>query len=142
VNCQEPSEHDETDEAFTRRCRGQFWQVLAHLRKHRYPNAPAWAEGLPIFLAGGGARMSLYGREAEQVSRLVLKMWTRIARLVIRPLPNLLNISNDGIDQELFLRLAVAYGLSFDSFNIGEIYPPDATPDAGPRPKRDMPDYV
>ena len=38
-------------------------------------------------------------------------------------------------------RLDVAYGLSFDRFDIGEIHPPGEIPDDEPPPRRPRPDY-
>jgi hypothetical protein len=43
---------------------------------------------------------------------------------------------DDQVDSDLFGRLAVAYGLSFDSFDIGEIQPPSEIGDLQPKARR------
>jgi hypothetical protein len=46
------------------------------------------------------------------------------------------------LDEHLFSRLAVAYGLSFDVFDIGNIIPPDRIPDEPPRYRRKLPEII
>ena len=67
---------------------------------------------------------------------------TMLARgLLLRTLPRPEHLLNDDVDDALFHRLSVAYGLSFDTFNIGGISPPHSTPDVppprSPRPRDD-----
>ena len=50
------------------------------------------------------------------------------------------NLENPDVDSDTFKRLAVAYGLSFDSFDIGDIEPPSRIPDIPPLPNRDWRD--
>jgi len=43
-------------------------------------------------------------------------------------------LANNDVDERLFQRIAVAYGLSFDKFDMGEITPPDRIGDV-PQPR-------
>ena len=55
--------------------------------------------------------------------------------LLLRTLPRPEHLLNEDIGEGLFHRLSVAYGLSFDALNIGEVSPPHASPDL-PLPRR------
>ena len=57
-------------------------------------------------------------------------------------LPALRTLSNSDIPEEMTGRLDVAYGLSFDSLDIGEIFPPHKIPDVPPMPVRPKCDAV
>ena len=62
--------------------------------------------------------------------------------LAVNRLPVPATLTNDDVTEQLFQRLAVAFGLSFDEFNIGDIVPPHQTPDVGPPNQRPMPEYI
>jgi hypothetical protein len=49
-------------------------------------------------------------------------------------------LRNEKIPEDLIGRLAVAYGLSFDSLDIGEIRPPHKIEDMPPMRRRELPE--
>ena len=103
----------------------------------RYPTAPEWQLGLPVFVCGGGSACRVY---LDSVSTGCRR--TPVTPLLRSfPLPEVL--PQRDISSELFSRLSVAYGLTFDS---GRIFParenedfPSPTP-APPRPRPDRDD--
>ena len=83
-----------------------------------------------MFLAGGGASVELYKGVAEELERL-----DNFAFGVgLAPLPRPDDLVAPEIDDSRWHRLAVAYGLAFDPFDIREIVPPW---DIDPKPRRD-----
>lgn len=107
--------------------------VLRHTKHKRYPTAPEWDEGLPIFLCGGGSACRVY---LDLVNRSCRETRVKPLRRGF-PLPE--GLTQSEISPELFHRLSVAYGLTFDS---GRIYTAVETedfsrPTASARPDRD-----
>lgn len=101
---------------------------LATLKKRRDPYSQKWNTGLPLFLCGGGGMMGFFREAAGQADREFRKaMIAEPAKL--RTLPKPTGLVNQDIDESLFHRLSVAYGLSFDAFNIGSVTPPDELED-------------
>jgi hypothetical protein len=96
---------------------------LLLLKKHRDPNARRWTEGLPVFLCGGGTGMPLYHRMVRDADDLFRRA-TIVCGLRLGVLPKPTQLANDDIGDAMFHRLSVAYGLSFDALDIGEISPP------------------
>lgn len=83
-----------------------------------------------MFLAGGGASVELYKGVAGELERL-----DNFAFGVgLAPLPRPDDLVAPGIDDSRWHRLAVAYGLAFDPFDIREIIPPR---DIDPKPRGD-----
>jgi hypothetical protein len=109
---------------------------LATLKKRRDPYSEKWKTGLPLFLCGGGGMMSFFQEAATQADGEFRKVMTA-ERAKLRTLPKPIGLVNQDIDESLFHRLSVVYGLSFDAFNIGSVTPPgeleDIKPEAGKR---------
>ena len=123
----------EADRDFRRNLAQIICSVLCYTRKKRYPTAPEWNEGLPVFISGGGASCNVY----------VDSMTTGCKQVPVTPLRRTFPLPEDltqaDISSELFHRLSVAYGLTFDP---GRIYPSNETEDsrrpvAPSRPDRD-----
>ena len=92
---------------------GQVINKVVQLTRHkRYPRAPEWEEGLPIFLCGGGSACHVYRESVIDVCRKV-----RVEPL-LRGFPTPGDLTQSDISPELFHRLSVAYGLTFDSGHI------------------------
>ncbi|MGL4580110.1 MAG: hypothetical protein ACRCVP_14585 [Shewanella xiamenensis] len=72
-----------------------------------------FSEPISTFLCGGGAAFKCY---ANVLGMLPPRYPLNVLRL---PIPKRLN--SKGVDSNLFQRLSVAYGLSFDSLNIGNV---------------------
>ncbi|MCY4311297.1 MAG: hypothetical protein OXC54_08320, partial [Rhodospirillaceae bacterium] len=109
------------DQPFRSRAESVVAEPLLYTRKQRYPDAPQWrlesdqyGKPLPSFFCGGGVLSEFY-------ASLLHKFEEKRPPLKLRSLP--LPIPNDlkapGITSRDYARLAVAYGLSFDPYDIG-----------------------
>lgn len=105
---------------FSKACKIHVRSVVKHLRQSMDPHADAWDNGMPIFLCGGGSAISLYKELVDDLSDWLRKNTT--ARGVARhiPLEKPEKLEGD-INVEDFHRFAVAWGLSWPSWEIGEI---------------------
>ena len=109
-------------------------RVMMALRKRRDPNARHWKSGLPVFLAGGGAQFRpVVESMAEADWRL--RRATNANGIDTRALAVPEALTNGDIEDGMADRLSVAYGLSFDRLEIGEITPPHEIEDV-PRMRR------
>ena len=114
---------ENTDESFRARVRSTVAGTLQYTKQHRYPTAPQWdrtsvryGEALPSFFGGGGVLSDFYatllrGFEGRRPP----------FRLRGSPLPVPDDLKAPGMIPNAYARLAVAYGLSFDPFDIGQI---------------------
>lgn len=84
--------------------------------KRKYPLSRHWDDGVPFFLCGGGANVELYSSLAEGMIRDGNPC--RLVRAYLQK-PGRLDV--DGFTDGDYDRLSVAYGLSFDPFDLGEI---------------------
>ena len=119
-------EIEKIDEEFSGRVAECIGNVIDATRTNSRgdPRSPAWHEGLPLFVTGGGANCVLYRRSIESAQeRLVtsirqsLGRATRFRFIELAPASeNILRIAN--ID-----RLTVALGLTEDAENIARIVP-------------------
>lgn len=82
----------------------------------KYPESRRWDEGLPVFLCGGGAEVDFY---QESI------FGNKNSKLIKMHLPKPDALEAQDLLPENYSRLSVAYGLSFDRFDIGEIIKED-----------------
>ena len=87
--------------------------VLGTTKRQRYPNAPAWVSGIPTIFSGGGCHISVYQNAMQNV-----KANYKIED-VTPPIPQ--DLTSKIKDTDVFQRLSVAYGLSFNQFDLGKI---------------------
>lgn len=124
------------DQEFSKLCGAVVERVLSWTRYQMDRRAEEWRAGLPVFLAGGGAQVGVY-----RVG--VHKAFTRLGiPYTFRrfPVPRDVDVRSDQLTAELISRTSVAYGLTFDADEIGELIPPsDIPPDYDP-PNRERPD--
>ena len=123
----------EVEREFRRELAQIICNVLRYTRQKRYTTAPEWNEGLPVFISGGGASCNVY---VDSVTTGCKQMPVTPSRRNF-PLPE--GLTQADISSELFHRLSVAYGLTFDP---GRIYASGETEDDGrsvgpSRPDRD-----
>ncbi len=111
----------QVDTEFERQVKETWAAEFRYTRNNRYPTSPAWREGLPVFVSGGGASCEFYQEAASYLFPPLNHAWT--TRMEQLPLPEDLEVV--GVDEASFGRLAVAYGLAFDADVIGEIVPPE-----------------
>ena len=128
---------DAVDDRYVLACTNALMRVLMDLRKCRSPCADAWQTGVPLFLSGGGRNFEIIER-ATRCAHERLTKYTKTLGIRPRALPKPETLANEDAPDG---RLDVAYGLSFDRFDIGEIHPPAEIPDVEnpPRPM-DWPD--
>jgi hypothetical protein len=131
----------EVEKEFVGACSASVGTVLRYLRTKGDPNAAAWSRGLPVFLCGGGATIPVFERAIAAASDN-LEKGTTTKGLVRKRLPTPADLANQGLPEQQFLRLAVAYGLSFDSFDIGRIVPQSRTPPMLPKRRREQADMI
>ena len=115
---------DDIDEEYTRQCANAVMRVLMDLRKRRDPGSPHWESGLPIFIGGGGGRFELVTEALRQSGARLGRAIASTGGIRSERLPAIEALSNTNIAGDIAGRLDVAYGLSFDSPDIGQIVPP------------------
>lgn len=115
---------------FRRWCTNATMEVVMTLKKRRDPNSPRWKDGLPVFVCGGASGLALLQESLDEADGRLGPVGTRLRRY---PPPALAALANEDVDEALVRRLGVAYGLSFDSFDIGTITAPGEIEDI-PRP--------
>ena len=114
---------EKADLPFQKRIVSAVAEPLLYARKYRYPTAPQWdltsaryGEPVPSFFGGGGALSQFYAALLRGFLRRNPPLTLRASQL---PVPD--DLEAPGLTQKDYARLAVAYGLSFDPFDIGQI---------------------
>jgi hypothetical protein len=125
------------DADFSRKVGSVVRNILSVTKARRYPAAPEWTHGLPVFLAGGGClsdvhRQGLIGA-FEQLR--VPPIYT--------PYPVLQLEGNEAARVgNQFHRLSVAYGLTFDAESSRRILAPSEIEDVAPTiPRPEGPEW-
>jgi hypothetical protein len=114
------------DEKFLSRCTEFIQRGIIDTRNNRHPNAQAWRNGMRVFLCGGGSQMSKYRDLIGKINRWFYRYTHERTQFNIIDLPKPENIN---VTLQDYHRLSVAYGLSFSSFDIGEVRLPSEIPD-------------
>lgn len=105
---------------FAKECKAQIRSVAWDLRKTMAKNDPAWANGLPVFLCGGGSALPIYENLVEEMSSWLKENTTSNGGARSIPLKKPEKLEGK-IDGTMFHRFAVAWGLSWPSWDIGTI---------------------
>lgn len=116
-----PGKLGPVQEYFVDRFRISLEQLLRQTKARRYETSPAWNEGVPFFLCGGGRNVDAY-REA---TRRIGTKW----RLLEMQLPWPDGLVHGELAPSDFHRVSVAHGLSYSQENIGEIERESEVPD-------------
>lgn len=109
------SEFEKIDTNFREKLKIMISGSLHYTKSRRYPLSQTWARGVPVFLCGGGAKCDFYAdalKDAEELSGL---------RFIQKELPFPSDLVAEGIGPHEFHRMSVAFGLSFEPFDIGEM---------------------
>ena len=133
---------ERADAAYVGGCSRQvLYKVMNHVRKRRDPHSPHWETGLPIFVCGGGSADRVAPVIVRQAEAAAKKNWVKCKGFEPNLLPVPVSLAG-GIEADSFRqRLSVAYGLSFDSFNIGTIDSPREIQDVPPDNRRGLADW-
>ncbi len=100
---------------FKTKVREIIYDVLKNTRSRRDPRSPHWGYGVPAFICGGGANISLYRECIEAFEGDSFKY-----RLKIKPM-SLPAVASKHVGD--VSRFTVAFGLSFDKDDLGRIVP-------------------
>jgi len=120
----ELEELESIDRSFESNVSKLILEVLQYTKEKRYRIYTQWQNGVPTFYCGGGASVDFYRiifRKFEERSPPF--KFTRI-RL---DAPE--DLEHPGLPENTYDRLSVAYGLSHDPFDIGEIRKKSEVPD-------------
>jgi hypothetical protein len=120
------------EEAFQKDCLKMIKTVIHDMRTRRAPNEDVWRRKLPILLIGGGSKSPFYEAIARSIDDWARDLYQNEGvSLQQVPVPKSLKLETSE-----YHRLAVAWGLSHQSFDIGEIIPADRIKDIDPPTKR------
>lgn len=106
----------EADRPFRHKISDQLISQLKYTKEKRYPLSRHWTSGIPLFLCGGGANVDFYTEIID-----LLEESGKPYRIVRQRLPKPERLKANRLRSGEYDRLSVAYGLSFDAFDIGEI---------------------
>ena len=140
-----PSEDDITelvriaDAIFKEDCKILMSQTLADVRHNRFPESPRWSETFPIFVCGGASGMPLYQEVVTGIDEWLLLHVSSSQGARRIPLPKPVSLDAE-ISDEQYHRLAVAWGLSLESFNLGTYSRPSEIEDIPKPVYRDIAD--
>ena len=117
----------EFDDEFTMVCSRIVRKVIKESMFTKNPYSTAWQNGLPVFLCGGGSKLSTY----KKIIRIAQERMasTDFVGFDLKQLPKPANLETMDIPARDFHRMSVAYGLSFPWIDIGEIIPPRSIED-------------
>lgn len=124
---------EQCDLRFKADCVRQLLGTIRDLRRRRDPLSRRWRDGLPVFVCGGGALSPVFSDFLNQAHNEAISFW-EMRGLRHRPMPpqGLLGADGKILEPAIFNRLNVAYGLSFDGINIGDIESPGDIDDINP----------
>ena len=119
-------------------CEIMLRRIVWHTKKKRDPNAAAWKTELPILVCGGGREDPFYDH-AKKSLRELMKEHSKPGRATFRLVPPPTSLATS-CSRDSYHRLAVAWGLSFEEFELGDIRIPSEIDDIGRRPTNDYQD--
>lgn len=130
---QEPTDDDkakfnEAEAKFQDECSKMIRKVIKTTKDIRNPISSEWTDGFPYFLCGGGAEINVYKRLFEDIEKKLENSKYKLS-LIKKDLLVPRDFKNTDISERNFNRIAVAYGLSFPRYDIGNITPPDKIAD-------------
>jgi hypothetical protein len=129
------SEIQKAEKELHRECSKMLWRAIVDMKMRRAPNEDVWhiKQKLPVLCIGGGSKLPFFTNIVNDLNLWVAKH-AGIAGIDRLPLPVPETLQAETND---YHRLAVAWGLSHPSFNIGTIVPLDQIPDTEPPKKRE-----
>lgn len=113
----------QNDSIFFKECRSNIGELVRYTKEARDPNSAAWAAGLPVFICGGGARNPIYKDLIESLGSKIAESLTNFNEFSIKAIPQPQKLNAPELPHNEYDRLAVAYGLSFTSDEIGKVIP-------------------
>ena len=92
-------------------------QQVQYTKECRYPTSPKWQEGVPTFLCGGGGKVDFYRKLIKEIE----SNKNHYYKIKLQRLPKPERLQGSGLVEDEFELLSVAYGLSFNALDIGQI---------------------
>ncbi len=132
-----PPEHvHRADATFSTLVRDTVWTVLSMTRYKMDPTAKEWRTQMPVFMAGGGARLEPYRSGVEEAfKRLGVKY-----RILQIPKARAIE-ARFSLDETACSRMSVAQGLTTDENDIGELIRPMKIGEFGEKSRGSRPDH-
>lgn len=115
------NELSKIDVIFFKECYAIVGEVIRNTLHHRDPHSNAWETGLPVFICGGGGRLSGYRKTIENLGYKISISRKNFKGFSIKNIPKPDQLDAPDLSRQEYDRLAVAYGLSFTSDEIGEV---------------------
>jgi len=112
---------EKVDEDFGKSCRKVIGEVVRETREKRDPNSEAWQGVLPVFVCGGGMKEKIYQDVVDGLSSSLANAFSSFQGFKVLKIPKPRTLEAPHIVPDEYSRLAVAYGLSFSSDEIGDI---------------------
>lgn len=104
---------DPVQEFITDKLFGTIRKLIAETKTYRYETSPAWTEGMPCLLSGGGKDVDIY----RGVLSLARTQWPLLEMRLRVPE----SFASGAIGESDFQRVSVAHGLSYAADNLGQI---------------------
>lgn len=123
------------DKPFQRKFREFIGGALLHTKKHRHPKSRHWKTGIPTFFCGGATSSEFYKKQLD-----AFMGYDHPLRLVSSELPEPEDLEADLQGETAYGRLALAYSLSFDPYDIWKIVQMNDIDDMEPDPVYDYTD--
>ena len=115
--------HGKIRDEFVEQCERTLLSVVYPTRRRKRPDAPNWDAGgdVPIFLVGGGSKFDLHRKVVDELDPWMQEKFRNEGTRLVPPYHfDSLDSDDLSIDQT---RMGVAWGLSYDFNEIGEIHP-------------------
>lgn len=109
------------DESFFSECCKTIGRTIKDTKYHRDPYSSVWGTELPVFICGGGGRLSSYRQMIREMGERCAHAWDLFRGFAIKKIPKPDNLETPDLSPDEYDRLAVAYGLSFTADEIGEV---------------------
>ena len=127
--------YNEAESMFAKNCQMLLHGMFMDLKRDRDPSSPRWSEAFPIFICGGASAMQTYQNILDSIHEWLPTYIPSSKGIQKIRLPKPESLQAE-INNEDYHRLAVAWGLSHQSFNIGTYKRPSEIEDCEPPPIR------
>ncbi len=117
------------DKKFGHSCRKVIGEVVRVTKESRDPNSEVWKSMLPVFICGGGMREKIYQKVVIDLSSALARSLLNFRGFNFLRIPKPETLQAPHVAPDEYDRLAVAYGLSFSSDEIGYIRPKSSVKD-------------
>jgi hypothetical protein len=113
----------ESDVCFFHECSALIGKTIRDTKQRRDPFSRAWEKGLPVFICGGGGKLISYREMISARGTKISSGRDDFKGFDIKEIPKPDQLEAPQLPPKGYDRLAVAYGLSFTSDEIGKVIP-------------------